>query len=59
MDGGCSYGGEVKPLVATVVKEGDQIFLVVGPGDHSAIRYELTFSLARKLLVDLFRVVVG
>lgn len=49
----------MKPLTATVVKEGDQIFLVVGPGDHSAQRFELTFSLARKLLVDLFRVVVG
>lgn len=49
----------MKPLTATVVREGDQIFLVLGPGDHSAQRFELSFSLARKLLVDLFRVVVG
>lgn len=49
----------MKALTATAVKEGDQIFLVIGPGDHTAIRIELTFSLARKLLVDLFRIVVG
>ena len=49
----------MKPLTATVVREGDQIFLVLGPGDHTSQRFELSFSLARKLLVDLFRVVVG
>lgn len=49
----------MKPLTATVVKEGDQIFLVIGPGDHSSQRFEITFSLARKLLVELFRIVVG
>lgn len=49
----------MKPLTAAIVKEGDQIFLVLGPGDHTSQRFELTFSLARKLLIDLFRVVVG
>lgn len=50
----------MKPTpVAAVVKEGEQIFLVIGPGDHTCQRFEISFSLARKLLIDLFRIVVG
>jgi len=40
--------------IATAVEDGDKIILVLGVGDHSCERWELTESLARKLCVELF-----
>jgi hypothetical protein len=53
LDGG-GRGRQVKlNPVAAIVNEGEKIFLVVGPGDHTSQRYELSKSLADKLEYEL------
>jgi hypothetical protein len=46
-----SHAEEV--VVAAIVPEGEDIVLMVGPGDHSCQRFKLTESLARKLRREL------
>ena len=42
------------PLVAAITNEGPDIYLMIGPGDHTSQRFKLSEPLARKLLRELF-----
>ena len=45
-------------LVAAVVGEGDEVFLMLSDGDHTCERWLLTESLARKILLELVPMVL-
>ena len=44
---------EHKAVVASVVEEGDKYLLVLGKGDHSCDRWEITPSLLAKLALEM------
>ena len=47
---------ERKAFVAAIVEEGEEIFLMVGAGDHDCDRWKLSRSLLRKLMSEGLRV---
>ncbi len=44
---------DVSPTVAAITNEGPDLYLMVGPGDHTSQRWKLSESLARKLFKEL------
>lgn len=53
MDLRLSHSDAETVTVAAIVPEGEEIILMLGPGDHSCQRFKLTESLARKLRREL------
>lgn len=43
---------ERKAFVAAIVEEGEEIFLMVGEGNHDCDRWKLSRSLLRKLMSE-------
>lgn len=43
----------------TVVREGELVVLVIGVGDHASERWVLRPTLRKKMLIELFKAVVG
>ena len=47
------HGSHKIAAVAVLTSEGPDLFLTLGPGDHTSQRWKLTPSLARKLRREL------